>query len=137
MERRPILVGLIAFFIGLAACHGRAPALFKETSGPKVIIAEGSDPVPKWLVPHIVKRTDKFCKESGRPGVEEIAIKHYAKKRHTDVVYICLTDPKTVQEIRESTVPFRVVDEEIGKAVVSYYSSKAVVCIYIKPHCVE
>lgn len=123
------LLGILSISMGCAA-H-RSPTMSVD---PAVYIAEGSDPVPTELIDHIIKRTNQFCLDSGRPGVEEVAIFHDATKRHTNVTYICITDPKTIGEVATSDVPFRVVDEQhTDGSVVSFLSSKAVYCLYIDP----
>lgn len=102
---------------------------------PLVTVTDDSDPLPAWMIPHVIKRTDSFCRDSGRPGVEEIAIHYTAFNRHANVVYICFTDPRTIEEIATSSVPFRVTDEDLGKdGEISYLSSKAIYCLYVDPN---
>jgi len=122
-----VALSLIAFF----GCANKVIPTLKDN--PTVVIHPDSDPVPQELIDHIIKRTDGFCKESGRKGVEEVGINHNATKRHTTVVYICINDPKTIGEVGKSDVPFRVVDEELRQLEISYWSSKAVYCAYVDP----
>lgn len=130
-------IGLLIGLLFLIGCAGKQGVKTPEPKQPTVHIVEGSDPVSEGLKAHIVARTDQFCKESGRSGVEEVVIRHFAEDRHTQVVYLCIGDPTTESEVRSSDVPFRVVDEEMDTGVISYFSTKAVICIYSTPKCYE
>lgn len=125
---------LMSLVLGMGCATKSTLSELSEPFKPIVVISEDSDPVPDWLVPHVLKRTDQFCKESGRPGVKEVGIHYNAIKRHANVVYICLTDPIMIDEIAISDVPFRVTDEDLKQnGEISYLSSKAVYCLYLDP----
>lgn len=124
---------LILLVVGISGCVKRM-ASSPKLQLPRVYVVDGSDPVPDELRKHIIKRTDQFCRETGRAGVEEIAIRHNATERATQVVYICINDPKDIEDIRDSSVPFKI-NVDLRESIVTYYSSKAVVCLFTEPNC--
>ena len=72
---------------------------------PEVIIMQGSDPVPAKMVDNVVKRTNKFCRDEGRPGVKRLILNYKAKEQALGVAYLCNGEPDGVGEDGDSSLP--------------------------------
>lgn len=127
-----LLAGLLALF--LTGCAGKTvkiePKLFPR--GPEVIITFDSDPVPEELKQHIIKRTDGFCKEAGRPGVQRIVIEHHAQEQNTRVVYLCHDECSSIDDPPDCKPGQKKVTEEVmpKKKEIHYYTFLAFILGY-------
>lgn len=95
-----LLVGMALF-----GCAARNLAPVPKYAKPEVIFMQGSDPVPAQMVEHVIGRTGKFCRDSGRPGVKRLILNYKAKDQALAVAYLCNGDSAGVGEEGDSTLP--------------------------------
>lgn len=82
---------MVCLGITMFSCANKTvpPTIVKEEQKPTIIMIDGSDPIPKDLLEHIVRRTTYFCKNKYTTTVKTVKILHRAKERSTQVSYTC------------------------------------------------
>lgn len=96
-------INLLLVFL-LAGCAAQL-APIPRYPRPEVTFVKGSDPVPASMVDHVIERTNKFCRDSGRPGVKKLTLNYKAKEQALAVAYLCNGEASGVDDEGDPSLP--------------------------------
>lgn len=94
MKTKVVIFGLVVFICTVCACASKkaiVPVIKPPKHKIEVIVVPGST-FTKEEINHIIKRTDLFCKQKEKQGVNKIRIEKRnipSLGQHTRVVYTC------------------------------------------------